>query len=85
MSEVSELLSVAEGADRMHVKSATVRAWILKRKIPYVKLFGRVFLRRSDVEALITASLIPAELSGSTKAKLGGKARYASNGMAAKR
>jgi hypothetical protein len=33
-----DLLDVEEGAIYLHVKSNTMRAWILKAKIPYVNL-----------------------------------------------
>jgi excisionase family DNA binding protein len=53
-------MTVAESAALLRLKPSTVRAWILEKRIPYVKLGGRVFLRRSDCEALIAASLVPA-------------------------
>jgi excisionase family DNA binding protein len=56
----SELLDVEEGAIYLHVKSSTMRAWILKGQIPYVKLGRRVFLRRLDLDRLIHNSLVPA-------------------------
>jgi excisionase family DNA binding protein len=58
----NQLLDVDEAAARLHIKPSTVRAWILKKKIQYVKLGRRVFIRASDVDALIHGSLIPAEL-----------------------
>lgn len=54
------LLTVTEAADILRLKPSTVRAWVLHRKIAYVKLGGRVFIRRVDCEALIAASLVPA-------------------------
>lgn len=57
---ISDLMTVAESAALLRLKPSTVRAWILEKRIPYVKLGGRVFLRRSDCEALIAASLVPA-------------------------
>lgn len=59
-SESSELLDVPEGANAYHVTQSTVRSWILNKKIPYVKLGRRVFLRRKDVEAFIERSVVPA-------------------------
>jgi excisionase family DNA binding protein len=56
----SDLLDVEEGAVFLHVKSSTVRSWILKGQVPFVKLGRRVFLRRPDLEALITSSVVPA-------------------------
>jgi excisionase family DNA binding protein len=54
------LLTVCEAAGILRLKPSTVRAWILHRKIAHVKLGSRVFIRRSDCEALIAASLVPA-------------------------
>ena len=60
-SSTNNLLSVPEAADFLRLKSATVRAWILQRRIAYLKIGRRVFLRRADLEALISASLVPAK------------------------
>jgi excisionase family DNA binding protein len=57
----SDLLAIEEAAKFLHIKPATVRAWILARKIPYVKLGGRVFLRKSDPQRFIEDSVVPAE------------------------
>jgi excisionase family DNA binding protein len=65
----SGLLTVAETASLLRHKPSTIRAWILRRKIPYVKLSRRVFIRRSDAEALITASLVPARMEASKETK----------------
>lgn len=54
----SELMLVPEGADFLRLKISTVRAWILRRKIPYIKLGGKVLFRRSDLQALIDKSII---------------------------
>lgn len=54
------LLTVVEAAAFFRLKPSTVRAWILHRKIAHVKLGSRVFLRRSDCEALLAASMVPA-------------------------
>ena len=54
------LLTVVEAADTLRLKPSTIRAWILHRKIAHVKLGGRVFLRQSDCEALVAASVVPA-------------------------
>ena len=59
-SPSSELLTVAEAGAVLRLQPSTVRSWILKRRIPFVKLGSRVFLRRSDCEALIAASIVPA-------------------------
>ena len=60
MAQSSELLTLLEAADVLRLKPSTIRAWILKHRIPYVKLGSRVFLRECDCEELIAASLVPA-------------------------
>jgi len=57
----SDLLDVEEAAAFLHIKASTVRAWVLRSKINYIKLGRRVFLRKSDLEALINASFVPAK------------------------
>ena len=61
---VSGLLTVPESAALLRLKPSTVRAWILHRRIAHIKLGGRVFLRKSDCEALIAASVVPASHGG---------------------
>ena len=55
------LLDVEEAAKFLHVKACTMRSWILQKKITYVKLGRRVFLRRGDLDGLITRSVVPAK------------------------
>ena len=55
-----ELLTLSETAALLRLKVTTIRAWLLQRRVPFVKLGGRVFLRRTDVQALIDASVVPA-------------------------
>jgi excisionase family DNA binding protein len=57
----AELLTVSEASAILRLKVSTVRSWLLKRRVPFVKLGGRVFLQRSDCLALIEASRIPAQ------------------------
>jgi excisionase family DNA binding protein len=55
-----ELLTVPETAAVLRLRPSTIRSWILKRTMPYVKIGRRVFLRRADLDALVTASIVPA-------------------------
>ena len=55
-----ELLTLAEAGSLLRLKTSTLRAWVLRRKIPYVKVGRLVRLRRADLESLISNSLIPA-------------------------
>jgi excisionase family DNA binding protein len=62
MADVSNLLTVAETAALLRLKVSTVRAWVLNRRIPFVKLGGkRVLFRREDLAALVASSIVPAE------------------------
>lgn len=55
-----QLLTVAETAERLRLKPSTIRAWILNRRIRYVKMGGRVLIQARDIDALIEESLVPA-------------------------
>ena len=56
------LLTVRETASVLRLSPSAIRSWILQKKIPYIKLQNKaVRIRRSDVDALIAASLIPAQ------------------------
>jgi hypothetical protein len=58
-AEVSnELMTLPEVAARARVKISTLRAWRLGRlNLPFVKLSGKVLVRRQDLEAFIEAGL----------------------------
>src|SRR5690348_6162293 len=56
-----DMLTVSETAGLARLKPSTIRRWILDRKISYLKLGRRVFIRRQDLDALIAESLIPAK------------------------
>ena len=57
---LGELFDVPESADYTHLRQSTIRDYILRRKIAYVKLGRRVFLRKSDLDQLIDRSTVPA-------------------------
>ena len=65
----SNLVSVEEAAEILRLKPSTVRAWVLHRRIPYVKLGRRVLFRRADLEALIARSVVPAPAENPTETK----------------
>jgi excisionase family DNA binding protein len=60
MDNNDELKTVEEAAAILHVKPATVRAWVLHRKLTFVKLGRAVRIRFSDLQALIQAGTVPA-------------------------
>jgi excisionase family DNA binding protein len=63
-NQTTELLTVPEASEVLRLKPSTVRSWLLKRRVPFVKLGGRVFLRMEDVLALIEAGFRPANPAG---------------------
>ena len=55
------LLRVPEAAALLGLKPATVRAWLLRRKLPCVRLSAwAIRLRRSDLEKIISDGLVGA-------------------------
>jgi excisionase family DNA binding protein len=56
----SDLLTVPETAVMLRLRVSTIRAWVLRRKIPFHRLGRRVMFRRSDLEAFIAGSVVPA-------------------------
>lgn len=57
----SELLTIPEAAALLRLRPSTLRDWrYQRRKLPFLKFSRRVFVRRSDVEALIESGLEPA-------------------------
>ena len=55
-----QLLTIPEASALLRFKESTLRSWVFQRKINYLKISNRVFIRRSDIEALIVASVVPA-------------------------
>lgn len=54
-----ELLRVAEAAAALSIKEATLRAWILKRKITYAKLGRVIRIPTKEIQLLIDRSTVP--------------------------
>lgn len=57
---IRDLITVKEAATIYPVKEATWRDWIHKRRVRHVKWGRRVFLRRTEIEAMIDAGVVPA-------------------------
>jgi excisionase family DNA binding protein len=64
----SDLVNVMEAAELLRLKPSTLRAWVLQRRIPFVRLGRRVLFRRSDLETLIGKSVIPARSKNAMEA-----------------
>lgn len=58
------MLTVAQVADRLGLKPATIRLWIAKRKLAHVKLSRAVRVPEAEVERLIRENTIPARRDG---------------------
>jgi excisionase family DNA binding protein len=58
----SRLLTVNEAAERLGVKPATIRSWILKReKIDVVKVGRLVRITEDSIQRFIDANTIPSK------------------------
>jgi len=55
----NELLTLAEVGAILKLKTSTMRAWVLRRRIPFCKVGRLVRVRRADVERLIAETLVP--------------------------
>jgi excisionase family DNA binding protein len=56
-----ELLRVEEAAEFLNVKVSTIRAWLLRRKLPRVRVGLRcVRIPREALERLVSENTIPA-------------------------
>jgi excisionase family DNA binding protein len=53
-----ELLTVIETAKALRISQGTVRAWVLARKIAYVKLGSRVLFKQTDIENFVNRSTV---------------------------
>jgi len=52
------LMTVRETANFLRLKESTIRDWVLRRRITFVKLGGRVFVRQTDAQELIDRSIV---------------------------
>ena len=57
-NQESRLMTVRETAEFLRLKESTIRDWVLRRKITFVKLGGRVFIREMDAQELINRSIV---------------------------
>jgi excisionase family DNA binding protein len=64
--KISRLLRVDEAADYLNVKPSTIRAWLLRRKLPRVRVGDRaVRIPLEALERLVTENTIPARAGDS--------------------
>jgi excisionase family DNA binding protein len=58
---IPALLRVGEAAKLLNVQTSTIRAWVLRRKLPYVRIGTRAIRIPLDaVESIIRGGTIPA-------------------------
>jgi excisionase family DNA binding protein len=56
----TELMTPAQAAAALQIKVSTIRAWVLHKKLSYVKCGGAVRFRKVDIERFIASRLVPA-------------------------
>ena len=54
------LLSVPEAAEALGVQPATIRSWIYRRRVVYVRVGRSVRVPESEIARIITAGTVPA-------------------------
>jgi excisionase family DNA binding protein len=57
---MTKLLTVREASDMLALKPATIRAWLLRRKLPRVNCGRAVRIPAEAVERFIAENTIPA-------------------------
>jgi excisionase family DNA binding protein len=60
MNNDDPLRNVEDSALFLGLKPATVRKWILERRLPFVKIGRSVRIRQSTLAAIVERSTIPA-------------------------
>jgi len=57
---MSRLLTVVQASDALALKPSTIRAWILRRKLPYVHVGRAVRIPADAIEKFIAENTVPA-------------------------
>lgn len=58
---MQQMMTVPETAEKLRVKTGTIRKWIYGGQLPHVKLGGRVCLKMQDIQAFIEKNYHPAK------------------------
>jgi excisionase family DNA binding protein len=51
-------MTPAQAAAVLQIKVSTIRSWVLKKKLSYVKCGGAVRFRKADIERFIASRLV---------------------------
>jgi excisionase family DNA binding protein len=65
MTQVPELLTVAEVASKLRLSDETVHRWARIGKLPYIDVLGVKRFRTADIEAILAGQPLPGASSGS--------------------
>jgi excisionase family DNA binding protein len=57
-------LTVSEAAEALGLRAGTMRAWILRRKIGYLKIGRAVRIPESTIRRILEASFVPPRNGG---------------------
>lgn len=61
MDKETRTWSNVEAAEYLGLTPGTLRVWVSKKKIPYVKVGGKVRFRKSDLDGFLDANLVKQE------------------------
>ena len=64
----TQLLTLQEVADELHVSIHTTRSWAASRKIGVIRLGRAIRVRRDEVDRLVAQGEVPAAVSRSASA-----------------
>jgi len=54
------MLTVEQAASQLGLKPSTLRAWVMKRRISYVKIGRAVRIPEKEIDRLISENTVPA-------------------------
>lgn len=54
------MLTIEQAANQLGLKPSTLRAWVIRRKISYLKIGRAVRVPEKEIERLIRESTVPA-------------------------
>lgn len=58
--DTTRLWSLKEAADRLGIKVKTLRGYVYRRKVPYVKIFSGVKISEETIQRIIDRGSMPA-------------------------